>query len=274
MNDDALLRYSRHILLPEVGVEGQQKALQSHALLVGAGGLGSAAALYLAASGVGEITLIDDEQVEASNLQRQIAHTQARLGWSKVESARSAMQALNPQVNVRVVVARADAAWLDHWVPKAQVVVDGSDNFATRQQVNAACVRHRVPLVSGAVMGLDAQFSVYDPLQTESPCYACIFPPDSPPPEVQCATMGVLAPLVGVIGSLQACEALKIAMGLGSSVPGRLLMLNGQRLQWSEYRIERTPDCPVCGIKLTLGSETKTRDANRSRAKKTHASPN
>ena len=246
MNDDELLRYSRHILLDAVGVEGQQRALQSHALIIGAGGLGSPVALYLAASGVGHITLVDDDQVELTNLQRQIAYTTARVGQSKVESARQAMAALNPQVQVSTHACRADEAWLQQWVPQAHVVIDGSDNFATRHRVNAACVRHGVPLVSGSVLGLAGQFSVYDPRQSDSPCYACLFPPDTPPPEVHCATMGVLAPLVGVVGAMQATEALKIAMGLGSTVPGRLLMLDGHRLQWSEMRFQRAPDCPVC----------------------------
>ena len=234
MTDDELLRYSRHILLDAVGVEGQQNALGAHALLIGAGGLGSPIAMYLAASGVGRISLIDDDRVDLTNLQRQIAHASDRVGQAKVDSARQAMLALNPTVQVHTHMARADDAWLDTWVPQAQVVVDGSDNFDTRQRVNAACFRHGVPLVSGSVLGFDGQFSVFDPRQSDSPCYACLFPPDQAPPEVSCASMGVLAPLVGVMGSLQATEALKILMGLGSQMPGRLLMLDGHRLEWSE----------------------------------------
>jgi molybdopterin/thiamine biosynthesis adenylyltransferase len=252
LNDDELLRYSRHILLDAVGVEGQQHALQSHALIIGAGGLGSPVALYLAASGVGRITLIDDDQVELTNLQRQIAHTTDRVGQSKVESARQAMTALNPQVRVSTHVRRADVDWLDEWVPQAQVVIDGSDNFATRQLINAACFRHGVPLVSGSVLGFAGQFSVYDPRHNQSPCYACLFPADTPPPEVHCATMGVLAPLVGVMGAMQATEALKILMGLGSPVPGRLLMLDGHRLQWSEMRFSRLDSCPVCAHRVQV----------------------
>ena len=246
MTDDELLRYSRHILLDAVGVEGQQNALGAHALLIGAGGLGSPIAMYLAASGVGRISLIDDDRVDLTNLQRQIAHASDRVGQAKVDSARQAMLALNPTVQVHTHMARADDAWLDTWVPQAQVVVDGSDNFDTRQRVNAACFRHRVPLVSGSVLGFDGQFSVFDPRQHDSPCYACLFPPDQPPPEARCATMGVLAPLVGVMGAMQATEALKILMGLGSQVPGRLLMLDGHRLEWSEMRLGRVADCPVC----------------------------
>ncbi|MDI9332279.1 MAG: molybdopterin-synthase adenylyltransferase MoeB [Alphaproteobacteria bacterium] len=246
MDDAALLRYSRHILLDAVGVEGQQNALNGHALLIGAGGLGSAVALYLAASGVGRMTLVDGDRVELTNLQRQIAHTQDRLGQPKVDSARLAMLALNPGIQVQAISARADAEWLDRWVPQVGVVVDGCDNFETRQRVNAACVQHGVPLVSGSVLGFDGQFSVFDTRRPDSPCYACLFPPDAPPPEVRCATMGVLAPLVGVMGTLQATEALKILMGLSSDVPGRLLMLDGQRLQWTELRLGRAPDCLVC----------------------------
>ncbi len=246
MTDDELLRYSRHILLDAVGVEGQQRALDGHALVIGAGGLGSPVALYLAASGVGRITLVDDDRVDLTNLQRQIAHTTERVGQAKVDSARQAMRDLNPGVQVQSLACRADAAWLDAWVPQAGVVIDGSDNFQTRHLINAACFRHGVPLVSGSVLGFDGQLSVYDPRRADSPCYACLFPPDTPPPEVRCATMGVLAPLVGVMGSIQAAEALKILMGLGSEVPGRLLMLDGHRLQWTEMRFGRVPDCPVC----------------------------
>ncbi len=246
MTDDELLRYSRHILLDAVGVEGQQQALNAHALVIGAGGLGSPVALYLAASGVGRVTLVDDDQVDLTNLQRQIAHATDRVGQAKVESAKWAMQALNPGVRVDALALRADPAFLDQWVPQVQVVIDGSDNFETRQRINAACFRHRVPLVSGSVLGFDGQFSVFDPRQPTSPCYACLFPPDTPPPEVRCATMGVLAPLVGVMGAMQDTEALKIMMGLDSSVPGRLLMLDGHRLQWTEMRFDRAPDCPIC----------------------------
>lgn len=249
MTDDELLRYSRHILLDDVGVEGQQRALEGHALVIGAGGLGSPVALYLAASGVGRITLVDDDRVDLTNLQRQIAHTTHRVGQAKVDSARQAMGELNPGVRVQPLVRRADAAWLDEWVPQAGVVIDGSDNFQTRHLINAACFRHGVPLVSGSVLGFDGQLSVYDPRQVDSPCYACLFPPDTPPPEVRCATMGVLAPLVGVMGSMQAAEALKILMGLGSELPGRLLMLDGHRLQWTEMRLGRAPDCPVCATR-------------------------
>ena len=247
MNDDQLLRYSRHILLDDLGVEGQQRLLDSHVLIVGAGGLGSPVAMYLAASGVGHITIADHDVVDLTNLQRQIAHTTERIGMSKVASATQAMQALNPEVRVSALARKLDAAELDTLVPTVQVVVDCCDNFATRQAVNAACVQHRVPLVSGAAIRMDAQLAVYDARDAKSPCYACIFPPDQAPEEVQCATLGVLAPLVGVVGSLQAMEAVKLLTGLGSRLTGRLQMLDGRGLEWNEVRLQRNPSCPVCG---------------------------
>ncbi|WP_408595866.1 HesA/MoeB/ThiF family protein [Limnohabitans sp.] len=247
MNDDQLLRYSRHILLDDLGVEGQQRLLDSHALIVGAGGLGSPVAMYLAASGVGHITIADHDVVDLTNLQRQIAHTTERIGMSKVASATQAMQALNPEVRVTALAHKLDSAELDALVPTVQVVVDCCDNFLTRQAVNAACVQHRVPLVSGAAIRMDAQLAVYDARDAKSPCYACIFPPDQAPEEVQCATLGVLAPLVGVVGSLQAMEAVKLLAGLGSRLTGRLQMLDGRSLEWNEVRLQRNPSCPVCG---------------------------
>ena len=246
MTDDQLLRYSRHILLDEVGVEGQQRWLDAHALVIGAGGLGSPVALYLAASGVGHITVVDHDSVDLTNLQRQIAHTTARVGQTKASSAALAMHALNPDVQVHALTERADAALLNTLVAQSHVVIDCCDNFETRQAVNAACVQHRVPLVSGAVIRWDGQVTVFDARASDSPCYACVFAPDQPPPEVQCATMGVLAPLVGVIGSLQAAEALKILSGMGSHMAGRLLMLDGRELSWTDIRMQRNPDCPVC----------------------------
>ena len=198
MNDAQLLRYSRHILLDELGDTGQDRLLQSHALILGAGGLGSAAALYLAASGVGRITLVDHDTVDLTNLQRQIAHTTERVGQAKVESARMAMHALNPDVEVQVVAERADAQRLHQLVSQADIALDCSDNFVTRHALNAACVAQGVPLVSGAVIRWDGQLTTYDTRNPASPCYACVFPPDDAPEEVSCATMGVLAPLVGV----------------------------------------------------------------------------
>jgi len=247
VNDEQLLRYSRHILLDELGIEGQQRLLDSHALIVGAGGLGSPVAMYLAASGVGQITMADHDVVDLTNLQRQIAHTTERVGQAKVTSAAQALHALNPEVRVTALAHKLNAAELDTLVPTVQVVVDCCDNFATRQAVNAACVKHRVPLVSGAAIRMDAQLAVYDARDAQSPCYACVFPPDQAPEEVQCATLGVLAPLVGVVGSLQAMEAVKLLAGLGSRLTGRLQMLDGRSLEWNEVRLQRNPSCTVCG---------------------------
>jgi molybdopterin/thiamine biosynthesis adenylyltransferase len=247
MTDDQLLRYSRHILLDEIGVEGQRKLLASHALVVGAGGLGSPVALYLGSAGVGHITLVDDDVVDLTNLQRQIAHSVARVGQPKVESAAQAIAAINPDVRVTCIQARADAARLHSLVADADVVLDCCDNFATRQAVNAACMAHGKPLVSGAAVRFDGQLAVFDPRDSASPCYACVFPPESPPEETRCATLGVFAPVVGIIGSLQAAEALKLICGAGRTATGRLLMLDGRTLQFTEMGLPRDPACPVCG---------------------------
>ncbi len=247
MNDDQLLRYSRHILLDEVGIEGQQQLIDSHVLIVGAGGLGSPVALYLAASGVGHITIADHDTVDLTNLQRQIAHSTDRVGEAKVTSAAQAMHALNPEVRITPLAHKLDAAELDRLVPTVHVVVDCCDNFTTRQAVNAACVKHQVPLVSGAAIRLDGQLAVYDARDAQSPCYACLFPPDTAPEEVRCATMGVLAPLVGVIGTMQAMETVKLITGIGSRLVGRLQMLDGRGMEWNEMRVKRNPSCPVCG---------------------------
>jgi molybdopterin/thiamine biosynthesis adenylyltransferase len=246
MDDTQLLRYSRHILLDEIGVEGQQRLLDAHALVVGAGGLGSPAALYLGSAGVGRITIVDHDRVDLTNLQRQIAHNLARVGTPKAESARSAIAAINPDVRVEVQLRRADDESLDGWLHDVDVVLDCSDNFETRQAVNAACVRHRVPLVSGAAIRFDGQISVYDTRDPACPCYACLFPPDAAFDEVACATLGVFAPAVGVIGTLQAAEALKLLAGVGSSLAGRLQMLDARSMQWREMRLARQPDCSVC----------------------------
>ena len=247
MNDAQLLRYSRHILLDELGVEGQERLLGSHALLIGAGGLGSPVALYLGSAGVGRITVVDHDTVDETNLQRQIAHNLARVGRPKADSVREAIAAINPDVQVNAIRQRADEALLDALVPTADVVIDGCDNFATRQMVNRACVRHRRPLVSGAAIRLDGQLAVFDAREAEAPCYACVFPPQADVEEVRCATMGVFAPLVGIVGTLQAAEALKILSGLGSRLTGRLLMVDGRELAFHEIALKRAPACPVCG---------------------------
>jgi len=247
MNDQQLLRYARHLMLDEIGVEGQRRLLQAHALVIGAGGLGSPVALYLGSAGVGRLTVLDHDTVDLTNLQRQIAHNQARVGWPKAESARATVAAINPDVAFRALVCRADEARLDELVPTADVVLDCSDNFATRHAVNAACVRHGKPLVSGAAIGWDAQVSVYDTRLAEAPCYACVFPHDVASVDVACATMGVFAPLVGIIGSMQAAEALKLLIGSGESLAGRLLMLDARSMRWDEIRLGRHAACPVCG---------------------------
>jgi molybdopterin/thiamine biosynthesis adenylyltransferase len=246
MDDDALLRYSRHILLDDIGIEGQDRIVAAHALVIGAGGLGSPVALYLGSAGVGRITLVDDDVVDVTNLQRQIAHTTARVGLPKVDSAREAILAINPHAVVDRVQARADAALLDHWVAQADVVLDCCDNFATRHAVNAACVKHRKPLVSGAAIRFDGQLSVFDARDAQAPCYACVFPPEFTFEETRCATMGVFAPLVGLIGSMQAAEALKLVCGMGSQLTGRLLMVDGRSMSFNDIRLPRNPACPVC----------------------------
>ena len=247
MDDQQLLRYSRHILLDEIGIEGQQRLLASHALVIGAGGLGSPVALYLGTAGVGRITIVDHDTVDLTNLQRQIAHNLARVGTPKATSAQASIAAINPDVRVTPLIERADDARLDALVADADVVLDCSDNFKTRHAVNAACVRHEKPLVSGAAIGFDGQISVYDTRLPDAPCYACIFPPEATFEEVQCATMGVFAPLVGIIGTMQAAEALKLLVGIGSSLAGRLQMLDARTMEWNEIRMARQAQCAVCG---------------------------
>jgi molybdopterin/thiamine biosynthesis adenylyltransferase len=253
MNDDQLLRYSRHILLDEVGVEGQQRLLESHALVVGAGGLGSPVALYLGTAGVGRITIVDHDAVDLTNLQRQIAHNLERVGHPKAESARDAIAAINPEVLVRPLVLRADAQELDELVRDADVVVDCCDNFATRHAINRACFAHGKPLVSGAAIRFDGQVSVFDARSSDSPCYACVFPPDQSFEETRCAVMGVFAPLVGIIGAMQASEALRLLTGVGTSLAGRLQMLDGRTMEWTEMRVRRDPACRVCGARAAAG---------------------
>ncbi len=246
MTDDDLLRYSRHILLNEIGVEGQQQIQSAQALIIGAGGLGSPVALYLGSAGVGRITVVDHDTVDMTNLQRQIAHSMARVGQPKVESIQTAVAQLNPGVHITAVQKRADSALLAELVAQADVVLDCCDNFATRQAINAACVSLRKPLVSGAAIRFDGQVSVYDARDARSPCYACVFPPDTTFEETRCATMGVFAPLVGIIGSIQAAEALKLLSGAGQTLTGRLLMLDGRAMEFTEVRVNRQATCPVC----------------------------
>jgi molybdopterin/thiamine biosynthesis adenylyltransferase len=249
MTDEELLRWSRHILLDELGIEGQERIRAARALVIGAGGLGSPVALYLGSAGIGRLTLVDDDAVDLTNLQRQVAHTHARIGQPKVDSAREAVLAIAPGLDVVAVRQRADAAALAALAAAADVVLDCSDNFATRQAVNAACVAAGVPLVSGAAIGFDGQLSVWDTRRPDAPCYACVFPPASAPPEVRCATMGVFAPLVGIVGTMQAAEALKLVAGIGRSLAGRLQMLDARTMDWTTIAVPRDPQCPVCALR-------------------------
>jgi molybdopterin-synthase adenylyltransferase len=246
MNDDQLLRYSRHILLPEIGVEGQEKLLGSSALVIGAGGLGSPAALYLAAAGVGTITLADGDTVDLTNLQRQILHSTESLGRPKAASGREALRKINPEVKVVPLQQRLEGEGLDALVASGSVVLDCSDNFATRHAVNRACVRHHKPLVSGAAVRFDGQVSVFDLRDELSPCYHCLFPDNAELEEVRCAVMGVFAPLTGIIGTVQAAEALKLLAGAGETLKGRLLILDALAMQWRTIKLAKDAACTVC----------------------------
>jgi molybdopterin-synthase adenylyltransferase len=249
MNDQQLLRYSRHILLNEIGIEGQQRLLDARALIVGLGGLGSPAALYLAAAGVGQLTLCDHDSVELSNLQRQVIHRTSTLGQPKVVSAQSALHDINPEVECIALDARADAEHLRGLVGKADVVLDCSDNFATRYAVNRACVGQHKPLVSGAAIRFDGQVAVFDFRHDESPCYNCLFPEDSLAEELRCATTGVFAPLTGIIGALQAAEALKLLAGLARGLSGKLLTINALDMNVMRSSLCKDSACSVCGGK-------------------------
>lgn len=247
MDDDQLLRYSRHILLPEIGIDGQQKLLDAHALIVGAGGLGAPVALYLAASGVGRITICDDDAVDLTNLQRQIVHFTDAIGEPKVESARRTLARINPNVQVATIAERVSGERLQGLVTSASVVVDCTDNFVTRHAINRACVKSGTPLVSGAAIRFDGQIASFDLRKLDSPCYHCLFPESGDLEEMRCAIMGVFAPLVGIIGSMQAAEALKLLMGIGRDLSGRLLLLDALAMEWRSVRLKKDPACPVCG---------------------------
>lgn len=247
MNDDQLLRYSRHILLDALGIEGQTRLLAAHALVIGAGGLGSPAALYLASAGMGKITLVDDDTVDFTNLQRQIMHTQARVGMAKAKSGQQAMAEINPDIEIVPLQQRLSGVALDEMVASADVVLDCSDNFATRHAINRACVHHKKPLVSGAAIRFDGQISVYDLSRDDAPCYHCLFPEGDDVEEVRCAVMGVFAPLTGIIGTMQAAEALKVVAGIGESLTGRLLLLDALSMEWNTIRFRKDSGCAVCG---------------------------
>jgi len=247
VTDEQLLRYSRHILLDALGIGGQERILAAHALVVGAGGLGSPAAIYLASAGIGKLTLVDDDTVDFTNLQRQILHTQARVGMAKAESGRQALAAINPDATIVPLQQRLAGVALDALVASADVVLDCTDNFATRHAINRACVHHRKPLVSGAAIRFDGQISVYDLRRDDSPCYHCLFPEGDDVEEVRCAVMGVFAPLTGIVGAVQAAEALKLVAGIGESLTGRLLLLDALEMEWRTVKFRKDAACTVCG---------------------------
>lgn len=249
MNDSELLRYSRHILLSEIGIDGQEAITAGHALIVGAGGLGSPAALYLASAGVGTITLCDADVVDLTNLQRQIAHDTSTVGLLKVESARRRIAAINPGVTVRAVAARVGPEVLGDLVADASVVLDCSDNFATRHAINRACVIAKKPLVSGAALRFDGQLAVFDTRLADSPCYHCVFGEGEEIEETRCAVMGVFAPVVGVVGAMQAAEALKLLAPCGQPAAGKLFLYDALGAEWRTVHIRRDPACPVCGAR-------------------------
>ncbi len=249
MNDDQLLRYSRHILLPEVGIDGQQKFAKAHALIVGAGGLGSPVALYLASAGVGTLTICDGDTVDLTNLQRQIVHRNDAVGAPKAVSAQRTLAGINAEITVRAINERVSGSRLEELVQAADVIIDCSDNFATRHALNRACVAQRKALVSGAGVRFDGQISVFDLRDAAAPCYQCLFPEQGENEDMRCAVMGVFAPLVGIIGAMQAAEALKIIAGIGTSLSGRLLLLDVLSMEWRTVRLQRDLTCAVCAVR-------------------------
>ena len=248
MNDQQLLRYSRHILLPQIDISGQEKLTQSSVLMIGAGGLGSPVALYLAASGVGKLIICDNDTVDLTNLQRQIIHHTDSIGQAKSESAQQTLTRINPEVNIIALQQRVDDTKLQELVKQADAVVDASDNFKTRHQINSACVTYEKPLISGAAVRFEGQVSVFDLRKNDSPCYHCLYPADGEDIDMPCAAMGVFAPLVGIIGSMQAAETLKILLGLGETLNGRLQLLNSLTMNWHSIKLSKDPACGVCKI--------------------------
>ncbi len=247
LTDDLLLRYSRHILLPQIGVDGQARICDASVLVVGAGGLGCPVALYLGAAGIGRLLLADGDAVDLSNLQRQIGHGTAAIGENKAASLARTVRAINPEIDVRPMGQALANAALHEAVAAVDLVVDASDNFATRHAVNRACVLLGKPLVSGAAIGFSGQLAVFDSGRADSPCYHCLFPDHADEPELRCAEAGVISPLVGVIGAMQALEALKYLAGAGEPLIGRLLLWDGLRAEARVMRVPRDPACPVCG---------------------------
>jgi len=255
MDDQQLLRYSRHILLPELGVDAQERYARAHALIIGVGGLGNPVAQFLAAAGVGTLTLVDADRVDLTNLQRQILFDATVIGQNKVEAARARIASINAEVRVIPVKTRVGDAELGPLATAADVVIDCSDNFATRHAVNRASVAAGKPLVSGAAIRFDGQVAVFDTREATSPCYHCLFGEGDEFEETRCAVMGVYAPLVGIIGATQAAEALKLLAGVGRSLAGRLLLLDALAMEWREVRILRDPKCPVCAAPERLGTQ-------------------
>lgn len=245
MDDEHLLRYSRQLMLPQLGVEGQQRLREATVLVIGAGGLGCPVSMYLAAAGVGRIMIADDDKVELTNLQRQLAHTVADIGRLKTASLKATMEGINPECEVICIDGRLGSVELDEWIPKSIAVLDCTDNFTTRFAINRACVKHKVPLVSGAAIRFEGQLMVYDPREKGSPCYQCLYP-DTDELEETCSANGVIAPLVGVIGAMQALEAIKLIAGIGVTLSGRLQIFDGLNMQWREMKTAVDPACPVC----------------------------
>ena len=254
MNDEQLLRYSRQIMLPEFDIAGQEALLNANALVIGLGGLGSPAALYLAAAGIGALTLVDHDTVEVSNLQRQIIHDQRSLGVAKVESAARRIHAVNPDAKVRAVAAKLNDEALREAVAQADVVLDGTDNFATRYAINAACIAERTPLVSGAAIRMEGQIAVFDPRQEVAPCYQCLYR-EAADEALNCAQNGVAAPLVGIVGSVQAMEAMKLVANVGDPLTGHVLYLDAKRMEWRKLKLPKDPNCPACGGDRSAGPD-------------------
>ncbi|MDI6749848.1 MAG: molybdopterin-synthase adenylyltransferase MoeB [Rhodocyclaceae bacterium] len=253
MDDEALLRYSRHILLPQVGIEGQERLIDARALVLGAGGLGSPAALYLASAGIGTLALADGDTVDLTNLQRQILHRTASIGKPKALSGAATLAEINPGCRVIPLQERLAGARLEEEVAAADVVLDCSDNFATRHAANRACVKYRKPLVSGAAIRFDGQIAVFDTRRDDAPCYHCLFPEAEEVEEVRCAVMGVFAPITGIVGAMQAAEALKLVIGCGEPLAGRLLLLDGLAMEWRSIAVPRDPACAVCATRNARG---------------------
>ncbi|MCO6429209.1 HesA/MoeB/ThiF family protein [Nitrosomonas communis] len=246
MNDNQLLRYSRHILLPQIDVRGQEKLTQSCVLIIGAGGLGSPAALYLAASGIGKIVICDKDHVDLTNLQRQIIHNTDAIGQPKTASAQKTLHHINPEIEILALQEQVTEQLLLHLLTSADAVVDASDNFATRHAINQACLIHKKPLISGAVVRFDGQVSVFDLRHASSPCYHCLFPVSGEDDDPNCAVLGVFAPLAGIIGCIQAAETIKVLLGIGETLNSRLLLLNGLTMRWRTITLKKDPACEVC----------------------------